>query len=349
VGEHHSTDTNPYDHLIEYVQDSIIEFELVDGEPVVRDVNAAFVETFGYAADDIRGEPLDDWIVPEWLRAESADLDRRMAAGDVTRRRVKRETAAGLREFLYRGIPYAGDDGPPGLDGFAVYTDITELTRSEHRLQVLNRVLRHNLRNESNVILGHTARLLDQFREASGEAVGAAATIEKAAASLEKLTREADEIDSLLSAPELDAGGIDCVPVVYDAVTDHRQSSPGAEIDAALPERLTVRGDRHLGVAVRALIDNAIVHNPAASPYVAVTATELDPRWAAIRVADDGPKIADNERAVLTGETEPTRTRHGSGLGLWLVKWVAERCGGELSFADSDHGGNLVQIRLPRV
>jgi hypothetical protein len=30
------------------------------------------------------------------------------------------------------------------------------------------------------------------------------------------------------------------------------------------------------------------------------------------------------------------------------VKWVAERSGGELSFEESDRGGNVVQIRLPR-
>ena len=341
------TDPTPYDHLIEYVQDSVVEFEFVDGEPIVRGVNAAFVERFGYDAGDIRGQPLNDWIVPEWLAPEADDLDDRTAAGEINRRRVKRETATGLREFLYRGIPYTHDDGS-GLDGFAVYTDITELARTEHRLQVLNRVLRHNLRNESNVILGHTARLLDQFREPSTAAVGAAAAIERAAGNLEQITREADEIDALLSAPEPDADGIDCVPVVYDAVTEFRQASPGAEIAADLPDRLVVRGDTHLGSAVRGLIDNAIVHNPSESPYVGVTVTGLGPRWAAIRVADDGPRIAETERAVLTGDAESTRTRHGSGLGLWLVKWVAERSGGELSFEESDRGGNVVQIRLPR-
>jgi PAS domain S-box-containing protein len=348
VSDPQTTDATPYDHLIEYVQDSVVEFELVDGEPIVRDVNAAFVETFGYAADDVRAEPLNDLIVPEWLATEADTLDRRTAAGEINRRRVKRETATGLREFLYRGIPYP-DDTETALDGFAVYTDITDLTRSEHRLQVLNRVLRHNLRNESNVILGHTARLLDQLGDPSAEAVGAAAAIEKAAASLEKLTREATEIDSLLSAPEEDPGGIDCVPVVYDAVRDHRQASPGTEIAAGLPKRMVVRGDRHLGVAVRGLIDNAIEHNPAESPFVEVSVAALGPRWAAIRVADDGPRIAEHERAVVTGEAEPTRTRHGSGLGLWLVKWVAERYGGELSFEESEYGGNVVQIRLPRV
>lgn len=342
-----TADNTPYDHLLEYVQDSVVEFEIVDGDPIVRDVNNAFVETFGYAVDDIRGEPLNDWIVPEWLDAEARALDSRTAAGELNHQRVKRETATGLREFRYRGIPYT--DGEAGLDGFAVYTDITELTWTEHRLQVLTRVLRHNLRNESNVILGHTARLLDQLGASSAEAVGAAATIETAAANLEKLTREADEIDSLLSAPELDADGIDCVPVAYDAVSEHRQTSPRAEVVADLPDRLVVRGDRHLESAIHGLIDNAIAHNPSESPYVEVSAAALGPRWAAIRVADDGPRIAEHERAVVTGDAERTRTRHGSGLGLWLVKWVAERSGGELSFGESEYGGNVVQVRLPRI
>ena len=346
MSDHHTT---PYDHLIQYVQDSVVEFELVDGAPVVRDVNTAFVETFGYAAADITGESLNDWIVPEWLAAEADTLDRRTAAGEINRRRVKRETTTGLREFLYRGIPYTDADGEPGLDGFAVYTDITDLTRSEHRLRVLNRVLRHNLRNQSNIILGHTARLLDQFAEPSAETVGAAATIETAAANLEDLTREADEIDSLLSAPELDAGGIDCVPVAHDAVSEHRQTSPRAEIVSDLPDRLVVRGDGHLESAIHGLIDNAIVHNPSESPYVEVSAVALGPRWAAIRVADDGPLIAKHERSVITGDAERTRTRHGSGLGLWPVKWVTERSGGELTFEESEYGGNVVQLRLPRV
>ena len=51
----------------------------------------------------------------------------------------------------------------------------------------------------------------------------------------------------------------------------------------------------------------------------------------------------------MTGDAERTRTRHGSGLGLWLVKWVAERSGGELSFGESEYGGNVVQVRLPRI
>jgi nitrogen fixation/metabolism regulation signal transduction histidine kinase len=51
---------------------------------------------------------------------------------------------------------------------------------------------------------------------------------------------------------------------------------------------------------------------------------------------------------VITGEAEITQTHHGRGLGLWLVKWTVERSGGQLSFGESDIGGNCVRLRLRR-
>ena len=63
-----------------------------------------------------------------------------------------------------------------------------------------------------------------------------------------------------------------------------------------------------------------------------MTVSALDAGWAAIRAADDGPLIPDDEQAVIVGEAEPTRIHHGSGLELWLVKWVAERYAGRTPF-----------------
>lgn len=53
---------------------------------------------------------------------------------------------------------------------------------------------------------------------------------------------------------------------------------------------------------------------------------------------------ADHERAViLSGEETPLQ--HGSGVGLWLVKWVVRNVGGTLSFADGP--GTTVEVELP--
>ena len=83
-------------------------------------------------------------------------------------------------------------------------------------------------------------------------------------------------------------------------------------------------------------------------------------------VMDDGPSIPPHERAVVTGDREPTQSDHGSGLGLWITRWVVEGYGGTVAFetpaddsqgrrsrggdaAESDGTGTTVVLRLPSV
>jgi PAS domain S-box-containing protein len=339
-------DAGRYHHLIEHIGDAVVEFDLQEGEPIVRDVNNAFVDVFGYERNALRGDSLNEWIVPEWLADEADRLDERTASGEVNYRRVRRETADGLREFLYRGVPY--EEGVSADGGFAVYTDLTEITRSERRLQVMNRVLRHNLRNRATVITGTTTRLLAEFDEQTPERTSAAATLEDAAADLVALTEEAGDINRILDGS--DAGDVvDCVPIVRDVVAEHSERSPRAAVETVLPESLQVQAGAHLRAAVDSLVDNAIEHNPADEPRVRVRVAPADADgWATISVDDDGPTIPPGERRVLTDDADITQMQHGTGLGLWIVKWATESCGGELFFESSDLGGNSVRIRLPR-
>lgn len=337
-----------YRHLVRHIQDAVVEFELVDGEPVVRQVNEAFVGAFGYERAALRDESLNRLIVPEWKRAEARALDERTAAGEVSYRRVKRETADGLREFLYRGVPY--EDDTIRTDGFAVYTDLTEITQHQRRLRVLNRVLRHNLRNEVNVVLGNTSKLADQLDDADDGTREAVATIREATGRLERLTREAGDIVRMLSSPNPTTGEarVDCVRLARSVVQTHGRSSPTADIELEGPDVMWVGASERLELALDSLVDNAIEHNPAETPRVGVVIAPDDADgWVRLRVKDDGPIIPEAERAVVTGDAEITPIRHASGLGLWLVRLTADAFGGELSFSTSEWGGNAVDVRLP--
>jgi PAS domain S-box-containing protein len=339
------TESTRYRYLTEHIRDAVVEFELVDDEPIVRSVNDAFVDVFGYDPGAIRGESLNDWIVPAWREEEARQLDDRTASGEVNYRQVKRETEDGLREFLYRGVPY--DDETIRVSGVAIYTDLTEVTVNERRLQVMNRVLRHNLRNQAGIVAGYTTRLLDEFDEHNGERTQIAATLEKAARELQRLTREATDIEAVING-QTENAAVDCVPLVYDIVEQFRETCPAAEIRTDLPATTVVQADSRLRVAVESLLDNAVEHNPA-EPVIRVSlATAESDDWVDLCVDDNAPRIPADERAVITGEAEISPTRHGSGLGLWLVKWTTEVFGGELSFSTSDLGGNRVRLRLPR-
>lgn len=332
-------------HLLEHIQDAVVVFELVDNDPIVRGVNGAFVDQFGYPRAELIGGDLNDCIVPSWLRDEASTLDQRTADGEINYRRVRRQTASGLREFLYRGIPYTEHNDI--VDGYAVYTDLTEMTRRERQLKVLNRLLRHNLRNKTAVICGNIDLLLSRIDPEETSAAEAAADAKEAAAALRKLSDEATQINRVLDPDSSDPAETDLALVVSNAIEPFRDRYPSATVETEVPGSAPVLVTSGFRGAIEGLIENAIEHNPADSPRVLVRITPgPEGDWIDLTVEDDGPIIPAAEREVITGEAEITQTQHGRGLGLWLVKWAVARSGGRLSFEESDMGGNCVRLRL---
>ncbi|HEX5273821.1 MAG TPA: HAMP domain-containing sensor histidine kinase [Candidatus Rubrimentiphilum sp.] len=69
-----------------------------------------------------------------------------------------------------------------------------------------------------------------------------------------------------------------------------------------------------------------------------------------ITVEDDGPGIGAQERASvfdLSVRGKDAAPRRGAGIGLAIVKLIAERCGGSVSVTDSALGGARFDVTLP--
>jgi signal transduction histidine kinase len=121
-------------------------------------------------------------------------------------------------------------------------------------------------------------------------------------------------------------------------VHDHLE----AALDAcAAPEQATVvrnfaelppvlAGDR-LQRAFAELIANAVEHAETATPRLHLTTGPTGDGRVAVRFTDDGPGIPDTEWAVISGDAEVTQLQHGTGLGLWLVRWIVDSYNGTLS------------------
>jgi PAS domain S-box-containing protein len=341
-------DTDPYGRLFELSRDAVAEIEIVDRIPIVRAVNPAFVEVFGYDREAIHGASLNDFIVPDHRSGEASTFDRRTADGEVNWATVSRRTAEGLREFLYRSVPFERDGESRAL---AIYTDITDRRRRERHHQVLHRVLRHNLRNDLTQILAAASALLD----ADDEAVRAQARrIRAAVDDLEELSNAASKVEDLLGADQVEYGDIDIAQVIDQLLERYRAEYPGATIEADLPETLLVTADHRLGAALDALVENALEHGSTAQQdpgsdsggtHVHITA-EAAGTDAVATVVDDGPGIPEYERAAVFDERPLSQLSHGSGLGLWLAKWVVESYGGRLTY-ERRGGETVVAARVP--
>jgi len=326
-------------HLFENVQDAVVEFEFEDEEPVIRTVNDAFRSLFGLDGEKLVGTSLNDHIVPNDQRAQSDRFDRRTAAGKSNYAIVDRRTEDGVQTLLYRGIPYRD-----GERGFAIYTDLTDEIRQERELAVLNRVLRYNLSSEVGELTDHAERLIDGVEDP--ELAASAEAVRESALVLERMSKEARDVERALAAdPDLEATTLD--DVVADAVADVQLVSH-ADVSVDVADAPDVMTGGHLDRAVAALVDNAIRYADTPSPNVRVTAADHGDR-VALRVRDEGPGLPEQERRLLTGEMRPTPLDHGSGLGLWLVRWIVTAYDGTVSYEETEGGGEItIELRPAR-
>ena len=208
---------------------------------------------------------------------------------------------------------------------------------------MLDRVIRHNLRNDLNVINGYTEAIEP---EVDGRAVG---FLERIRQQSEQLLDTMEKSRSITKALASGASlvDVDVVAIVERVIGQIRNSHPSADITVEAPERAVARVTEHFEFAIEELVTNAIEHNDAETPTVAVSVTVLDEQ-VSVAVADDGPGIPEMEQKVVTGERDIEPLYHGSGLGLWLVSWVVSRSEGSLSFSKREPRGSVVTMELER-
>jgi signal transduction histidine kinase len=141
---------------------------------------------------------------------------------------------------------------------------------------------------------------------------------------------------------------VDIAAVVGDCVTDLRARAEEAQIQIR-SELVPAWVDADPGLLERLianLLDNGIHHNVPGG--VLSVKTEVHDRRLRLVVANGGPRIEAEELAELA---EPfrrlKRSGSGSGLGLSIVRSVAEAHGGTVALSAPPSGGLVVVIELP--
>jgi signal transduction histidine kinase len=107
--------------------------------------------------------------------------------------------------------------------------------------------------------------------------------------------------------------------------------------------------------AVRNLLDNALKYGADASKWIGISACKCSDNGADavdIRVADRGPGIpADEQRHIFDpffrGRRAIEDQIHGSGLGLNIVKKIAEAHGGTIRVSSNSSRGTEFVMRIP--
>jgi signal transduction histidine kinase len=238
-----------------------------------------------------------------------------------------------------------------GVNGLAAGLREREaaLRERQQRLEVLYRLLRHNLRNGMSVINTHADLLAERTDDPLlAESAGA---IAEAGEELSDLSWKARQLEQLLDEAEPAAEPLDLASVAADVIDEQRERYTGVSFELSIPEEAPVVAVPSLRFAVENAVENACEHNDSADPEVSVAVRRVSGTagnghpGVELVVADNGPGIPEQDRAVIEQGRE-TDLEHGSGLGLWIVYWIVDSSGGELAFEENDPRGSVVRLRL---
>ncbi len=310
--------------ILDEISDCVL---LVDRQGRLVDINRAADETFQLTRSNALGHTLSD------VFGCSFEPDSSLKT---------LETQTGRREFEVTRSPLTNSTGERVGESI-VLRDVTDRRTHEQRLAVLNRVLRHNLRNDLDAIRSFAEVV--ESEPSSSEATVFGERIEETAMELFELGEMVARAERLLTRDSQTAEPVDLPELVEELQSRLSHQYPDCSLSVTTPRPLLVRTERLLlETALEELLRNACEHNDSDSPTVEL-ALNRTPDGALVAIKDNGPGIPEQERAVLLAGEE-TPLRHGSGIGLWVVYWTITRIGGTVSFSENTPRGSIVTVEL---
>lgn len=345
-------DDRKYQTLIETAPDAIFLVDMESGR--ILEVNERTEELLGYSADELIDQPIET-IHP----SEETDRYREKFAETVAEGSIQFSTFDdGTQIYLCtkdgERIPVdicakiIDKTSDPML--FGVARDITEMKAYEAEIEqlagelaVVNRVIRHDIRNDMAVISGWLDQLYDELAEPPEKL-------------FERLRRKSQSVieltDTVKDYVEMIEGDTEATlePVIINDIVETElaaieQAYDDVEVTAEELPTQPVIANSLLASVFRNLFHNAVQHNDKPIAEIEVTVEE-DDETVIIHVADNGPGISEARRATIFGKGNKGLESSGTGIGLYLIGELTNTFGGDVWISDNEPEGTVFSVEL---
>ncbi|MFB6106296.1 MAG: PAS domain S-box protein [Halobacteriaceae archaeon] len=311
-------------------------------------------DMLGYAPSEFeRYEDFTDLVYPE-DHERMMDAMRDHLEGEAERydAEYRIETADGEWRWFHDvgGVTERGPDGAPEkVTGIVV--DISARKETEARLReqneqlaLLNRLVRHDIRNDLSIATGWLDVLLE---DAPPDRRADLRRVKDATEHAVELTHSArDFATAIVEGGDVDLEPVDLAEAVRTEVDRVGATYPHATVavEGSVPE-VPVLADLMLTGVLRNLLHNAVQHSDREHPEVDVSVSER-PETVVFSVADDGPGLPDARKETIFERGELGPDSEGTGLGLYLVQSLVAAYGGEVWVEDNEPRGAVFRVEL---
>ena len=305
--------------------------------------NKAFANMLGYEPDEIEGMSVLDFLSPESIDRIRSETQQG-AEGSSSTYQVEMKTKAGdIRIMRISAVPWRNDEGEI-TGAISVITDITEGVQTENELAASNRdlelytsLLRHDLRNDLQIILAQ-ADAVSMLLPKDSDLIKVCEVTRNAAVRMKQLINAFEIPEEQLT---------DNVMTLLETRARHAEKAHyGLQVAVRTREdasTLRVARGRLLPALFDNLLRNSYQH---AGPDVKVEiVVSIQEGSVQIDMTDSGPGIPEVIRSKVFEKGISTL---GKGQGLYLCRRIAEAYGGSIKLLeDSPSKGAPFRVILP--
>ena len=349
-----SADLEDLEALMGRIVESITSgLATLNSEGYVRFWSRTAEEITGLRQEEVRGKPLRE-IFPE----VAAILKKTTRAGQVPRsgrwEAVFSKGEQGTRTLGFSLSPLRhGPDGEPGMlllfEDLTDYREMQEQVKRADRLAAVGELaarIAHEIRNPLTSVSG-SIEVLKTNRQLN----------ERDRRLMEIVVRETDRLNQLLTdflqfarptAAQLEEVMLDHLLKETAELFSRSHGHDSLKLRLELAPDVQVQADpRQLNQMFWNLIKNASEAMPQGGEIRVVLSEDSDGDGISIEVHDTGPGIPPEVRDRIFTPFFTTKTR-GTGLGLAMVRRIAEEHGGTVAMENGIRRGAIFKVHLPK-
>ncbi|MEA5388229.1 PAS domain-containing sensor histidine kinase [Haloarculaceae archaeon H-GB11] len=239
-----------------------------------------------------------------------------------------------------------------GEEILVLAVDITEqkeqeaaLAEKTEQLEVLNRIVSHDIRNDVMVVQGWSEQLRDHV---SAEDEAALQRVIDANDHIRELTQTASTfVEAITGDRDVAVEPTRVKPILTEEIEKKRTAFEDATfaLDGSIPDAVASANEM-LASVFGNLLTNAARHNDTPEPTVEISVTE-GPETVTVSIADDGPGISDDQKDTIFGRGEKGLESSGTGIGLYLVDSLVTEFDGRVWVTDNEPTGAVFHVELP--
>ncbi len=356
--------TRGFDALAEHLDESVIVY---DEEFRLLALNAATEKMFGIAREAWKGKKAEprtdlagnDRLFIQILFPSLAASATELSDADAWPKRVEITTEKPSRKFLTSVSRVMNEQGGIAYFIKSVRDASEERETAEEKSEFVD-VAAHQLRTPLTAINWALENIV------KGASENPAGVLPIATEALSVSARSLKIVNDLLEVAKIESGSGDYAPadvalapflrkIVEAGSLFAKERSVNLFFQPVPPEweSASARIDEAtLGTALGNLIDNAVKYNTKNGEARVRLEVFPERRIAKISIEDTGKGIAESDRAKLfkkfsRGAGASSTDANGTGLGLYIVKKIVERHGGQTNFESKEGRGSTFWVTLP--